>query len=421
MIAGAATLAAFLRARRRMNRLDSEAKIRAYGDRRLAHFLKAIAPRVPAYSGMSLKTLADAPVISKADVMARFENYNRLGLTAAQGWDVFEGRAAAPKGHAVGASTGTSGNRGLYVVSAWERYTWLGVILSRALPNFLKERPRVAVILPQSSQLYDAANESQRLSLKFYDLKGGLERQMPAIADYAPDVLVGPPRVLRALAEADLPQSPRHVFSGAEVMDPADRAIIEARFGLTVREIYMATEGLFAVACDHGKMHLLEDHVAFEWEDKGDGLHAPIVTDFTRRTQVMLRYRMNDLVRLGARNCACGSAFQIIEEIVGRQDDAFELQGADGTVLVTPDIIRNTVLDADRAITDYRVTQCGPRAVRLELPSGQEALLDMVGAGLTRLFNGLGADPTIELSARRFDDIGPAKLRRVVVAKGAGA
>ncbi len=49
------------------------------------------------------------------------------------------------------------------------------------------------------------------------------------------------------------------------MLDPLDRAAIEAATGVTVREIYMATEGLFGVACPHGTLHLAEDVVKFEW------------------------------------------------------------------------------------------------------------------------------------------------------------
>ena len=38
----------------------------------------------------------------------------------------------------------------------------------------------------------------------------------------------------------------------------------------------------------HGNLHLCEDYVAFEWErPEGSDLVAPLVTDFTRTTQVM--------------------------------------------------------------------------------------------------------------------------------------
>ena len=76
------------------------------------------------------------------------------------------------------------------------------------------------------------------------------------------------------------------------MLDPIDREIIESNFGARVREIYMATEGLFGVGCPLGTLHLAEDAVAFEWEPSPGSaeLVTPIITDFTRSTQIMARY-----------------------------------------------------------------------------------------------------------------------------------
>src|SRR5690606_21157027 len=122
-------------------------------------------------------------------LMESYDRYNALRLTAAQGWAIFEGRAAQPPGHFVGASTGTTGNRGLYVVSDAERYEWLGVLLAKALPRFPFETARIALVLPLNSALYRAAN-LPGLSLRFFDLHDGLDRLLPQVAAYAPDTVI---------------------------------------------------------------------------------------------------------------------------------------------------------------------------------------------------------------------------------------
>ena len=413
------TFAAYARACYSMLRRGNRAQLDAYQGQRVKRFLERHVPQVAAYAGTEFERLQDAPVMDKEQLMGAFERYNRLGLDADTGWKIFAGKQAAPAGFSIGASTGTSGNRGLYVVSDAERYEWLGVVLSRAIPDFLKRRERVAVILPQPSALYDAANESKHLQLKFFDLAHGVEAQVESVAEFIPTVIVAPPRVLTVLAEADTDLAPREIFSGAEVLDEADRGIIEGRFGSPVREIYMATEGLFGVACRHGSLHLIEDRIAFEWEQVGaDGLVAPLVTDFTRQTQIMLRYRMNDLLRVSDRPCACGSPHKVVSEIVGRRDDAFRLMRGDGErVTITPDVIRNSVLDAHRGITDYRVTQTDANVVLIELDTLEAAYLGLAEAGLRRLFDEAGVRPKLSARTGRLDCSGYAKRRRVRVAK----
>jgi putative adenylate-forming enzyme len=409
----ALTLSAYWRTKARAARLRTRADLLAWQSRRVAHFLTHVAPKVGAFAGQTGGSLPDFPEMDKAALMDRFEQYNIAGIPARDAWRAHDTTGRSGRLN-VGASTGTSGNRGLYLVSDSERYLWLGTLLAKALPDLLRQRYRVAVMLPRGSRLYDAANESGRLALKFFDLSDGLDNQLGAVAGFRPNVLVAPPHALAALAEADLDLSPKEVFSGAEVLDANDRRLIEARFGLTVREIYMATEGLFGVACRHGTLHLCEDCVAFEWQPEGD-LSAPVITDFTRRTQMMVRYRMNDLLRLKPEPCACGSPLQAVSEIVGRSDDCFEFLGTSGArVRVTPDIIRNAILGADRAIVDFRVVQTSDQDVTLTLPPDSAESLPDARSALAALFARLGASPDIDCSAAPLTRSRGAKLRRVI-------
>lgn len=407
------TLSAFWRTKARAAKLNTREKLLRWQQRRLSRFLERSAPKTEAFAGLGDHPLADFPIMDKACLMSAFHRYNIAGITADSAWAAYETTGRIGK-FSIGASTGTSGNRGLYVVSDAERYLWLGTLLAKALPDMMTHRYRVAVLLPRSSRLYDAANESGRLALKFFDLTDGLEAQIKAATAFAPNVLVAPPHALIALARSDVQLNPSHVFSGAEVLDPGDLAEIERRFSVPVREIYMATEGLFGVACAQGTLHLCEDCVAFEWEPAGD-LAAPIVTDFTRRTQMMIRYRMNDLLRFADTPCACGSPLQAVAEIAGRSDDALLLHGANGrTVLITPDVIRNAVVGASRAIRDFRVVQTSGHAVHLQLPVSEAHALGAASQALAGLFARLGAQP--QLTAETVDLAPPqgGKLRRVI-------
>lgn len=356
------------------------------------------------------------PVVEKSMMMAQFEAFNMLGLTASDGWQQFE-IGQSPPGYDLGCSTGTSGNRGLYLVSDRERFVWLGTIVAKALPDVLRRRHRVAVILPRASRLYDAANESRLLKLRFFELTAGLHVIAEQISGFQPTVVVGPPKALRWMAQNGIAITPERMFSGGEVLDSVDRTVIEHSFNLKLGQIYMATEGLFGVSCEYGVVHLAEDAVHFEFEPVGDRLVSPTVTDFTRRTQVMACYRMNDLLRLADKPCRCGSAFLAVEEIVGRRDDCFELppRGTVGkAITVTPDIPRNAVLDADRRIDDFRVLQTGSNAVDLVLNSNlPDDAANAAKQSLTSALLKLGAAPDITLRREPLPVDITAKLRRV--------
>ncbi|TIP02793.1 MAG: CoF synthetase [Mesorhizobium sp.] len=359
----------------------------------LRRFLDRDLPRAPFY-GKAPARLTDLPVTDKALLMARFDAFNIHGLTAAEAWAALarDGRVGALT---VGASTGTSGNRGLFVISEAEKYRWLGTILAKAAADLLWRGMRVAVILPQNTGLYDSARKSRLIELAFFDLTMGPESWRDELEAFDPTVIIAPPKILRHFAAEDFRLRPKRVFSAAETLDSVDRPVIENFFRLPLDQIYMATEGLFAVTCRQGGLHLAEDSVFFEFEPAGEGLVTPLVTAFRRRTQIMARYRMNDLLRLSKEPCRCGSPLRCVDEIVGRMDDAFRFTSPDGPILVTPDVLRNAVLKADRRIDDFRLVQTGRGSIELRLPptlpddaavaahQGVSALLEMRKAAAT--------------------------------------
>ena len=363
----------------RKNRADFE----RWQTAALRRFLDRDLPRAPFY-GKAPARLADLPVTDKALLMARFADFNIHGLTATEAWAALDrdGRAGVLT---VGASTGTSGNRGLFVISEAEKYRWLGTILAKAAPDLLWRGMRVAVILPQNTGLYDSARRSRLVKLAFFDLTRGPESWRGALEAFEPTVIIAPPKILRHLAAECFRLQPKRIFSVAETLDPVDRPVIENFFRLPLDQIYMATEGLFAVTCRQGGLHLAEDSVFFEFEPAGEGLVTPLVTAFRRRTQIMARYRMNDLLRLSDRPCRCGSPLRCVDEIVGRMDDVFRLQSANGPILVTPDVLRNAVLKADRRIDDFRLVQTAPEAIELRLPP------TLADDAATAAYHGVGA------------------------------
>ena len=185
--------------------------------RTLQHWLARDLPAVDFYRSAPPR-LEALPVIDKAAVMADFAAFNRGRITAEEGWRAYE-TTGSHAGVSIGASTGTSGNRALYAITPAEQHRWLGTILAKALPRFLLGPERVAVILPQNSALYDGANRSRLLRLRFLDLRQGLERLLPELEAFAPTTIVAPPRVLRHLAEHAKRLSPRRLFAGAETLD----------------------------------------------------------------------------------------------------------------------------------------------------------------------------------------------------------
>ena len=81
--------------------------------------------------------------------------------------------------------------------------------------------------------------------------------------------------------------------------------------------------------------------------------------------------------------------------------------------MVTPDVMRNAVVDAHPAIQDYRIEQTSPSSLRvcLEVAAPAEAD-DLVRSRLELRFAGMGLGPDIEI-VRGIEPCSDRKLRRI--------
>jgi putative adenylate-forming enzyme len=128
--------------------------------------------------------------------------------------------------------------------------------------------------------------------------------------------------------------------------------------------VYQCTEGLVAVSCRRGALHVQEDVMVMQTKpiSRSDmSSVTPILTDLWRRTQPIIRYGLGDVLRLESAPCPCGSSWQRIAAIDGRQDDLCWFPRADDTLrVVFPDAIRRMILLADERIVEYRAVQPAP-------------------------------------------------------------
>lgn len=385
---GSATaLRAFAATLVRAARLRDRAGFEAWQTRRLQAWLRDHA---------GVDRLLTLPEMDRHSLMAGFASLNRLGLSTDAATAIAEGRAPLPTGHHVGLSTGTtSGRRMPYVISEEERFLWLGTILAKTLGLAAFARPRVAVALPRGSALYDAAGDGRALPLCFVSLAEGFDAARTRLEAFRPDVLVAPPRLLHWLALQLTTLAPQRIFSAAELLDPPDRAAIRAGFpGAQLGEIYMATEGLFAVSCQHGRLHLAEDCLHFDLVPAGDDAVEAVVTDFSRTAQTMARYRTGDLLRVVP--CTCGSPLRAVV-VAGR--------AADRIGGIAPDRLTLAVLNA--GAPDFRLVRRGDDDPVLSLPPGTDP-----SAPRTALQALLGRPVVVETRPLTLPE--DTKLRRVM-------
>lgn len=355
-------------------------------ERRLARFLRRTLPQAPYYRPFAGKPLAALPIVDKSMMLADFAGFNTYGvsldqalavaLAAERSRDFRPTLKVGSEELTVGLSSGTSGTRGVFLVSAAERARWAGVLLGRLLVrDGLRQvlHPRlppllIAFFLRANSNLYSTLG-SRRIDFRFHDLWAPWPEHLARLNAHPPDVLTAPPTVLKKLTEGKtsgaLDIAPRQVISVAEVLEPDDeKAIVEA-WGVPVQQVYQATEGFLGASCPAGRMHLNEEqiHIEPEWLDAEHRRFHPIVTDFSRTTQLVVRYRLDDVLRLAEGPCPCGRPTLSLEAIEGRADDVLwgeALEGGKAPVAVFPDLVRNAMTRVD-GLGEYRLMQEGTR------------------------------------------------------------
>ena len=390
--------------RTRRLRFSSRAQLDAYQQKQLARFTGALCARSRYFKPYRSLPLAQWPTMNKALMLEHFDAMNTQGITLAQAMDAAmaaeQSRDFTPAvgDITVGLSSGTSSRRAVFTVSPREKAQWAGVMLAKALPDGLFSGERVALFLRANSNLYTAVR-SPWLTFAFYDLFQPFDSLCAQLARYQPSVIVAPAQVLRQLAlrviDGSLALAPKKVISVAEVLEAQDRALIVQAFG-AVHEIYQATEGFLASSCEHGVLHLNEEYVHIEpqWLDAEDGeprRFVPVITDFTRMTQPIVRYRLDDILIARATPCPCGRATRAIDGIEVRCDDMLLLPCAQGgePVAVFADVLTRAFAQALPADADYRLAQTGVAALQLHAAL-DDASLAALRAHLATVLQGLG-------------------------------
>lgn len=388
-------------------RFRSRAALIAWQNRKIARYLREAVSEVGYYRHRNCGVLGELPLVDKAEMLARFPDFNSLGMTAESALRIAleaeEGSPAATGGMTVGLSSGTSGRRGIFLVGARERAVWAGSVLARILDsraflqllNPLAPRLRIGLVLRANTSLYATVN-SARVDFQFLSIATPFTEIVSLLESREPDVLVAPASVLRLLAEAQLAGTleidPRQIISVAEVLESDDSAEIKRAWGLIPSQIYQCTEGFLGYSCEAGSLHLNEEfvHVEPQWLDERRERFIPILTDFTRTTQIFARYRLDDVLRVDHEPCPCGRVTLRLAAIEGRCDDILWLRDCRTSELrpVFPDLLRRVIATTRPEPGDYRIDQMGDRwelRVRVSQDAAGAALADVLNETCRRL------------------------------------
>ncbi len=344
---------------RYFNKFATREALLRYQRKKLDKYFKDHILKVDFYR--EYKDFESLPIIDKKLVMDNFHRFNKYRIKKEDCLPIVKEaektRDFTPRidGLTIGLSSGTSGNSGIFLLSPKEEEIWKGYMIGKLLPS-LTSNEKIAFFLRANSNLYEGL-KSRKIKFKFFDLFEDYKDNINTLGEFKPSILVAPAQMLKLISKSqnnkEIDISPKLILSVAEVLSKEDKSYIEGVFGVEVKEIYQCTEGFLAHTCSHGSIHLNEDMVYFEKEYIDEKRFVPIITDFIRESQMMVRYRLNDILVENTNPCPCGSHFIRIDAIEGREDDIFRF----GDTIIFPDFIRRKVIGTNEYIEDYLVVK----------------------------------------------------------------
>ena len=325
---------------------------------------------------LELTDLARLPVMTKSQMMASFDDVvtdRRLSRGLAE-------RHLAASAHQPGllldqyvclASGGSSGLRGVFVQTLGEYADFVASLVrpgyARALaaggppPGGLVLGIVAAASPVHSSGFGAAAAAAPPVTLIPAPATLPLPEIIARLNAAQPPALLGYASKLAELAGEQLAGrlriAPRSVTSVAELLTPADRAVIERAFAVPVINAFVSTEGLAGHSEPGGSMlRFASDMCLAELVDE-DNNPVPagvpsakvLVTNLHNLTQPLIRYELTDRFTSPRTTPAAGWLHASID---GRADEVFRY----GSVAVHPHVIRSA-LAGEAMAREYQVRQ----------------------------------------------------------------
>jgi putative adenylate-forming enzyme len=312
------------------------------------------------------------PTMDKTILMNHFDTINTKGLRRAD-VEAFALDKEARKDYTgyfndqyvVGLSSGTSGNKGLYLTDKALTKKLPMVFLARSGLS-LKYLPfRILFCLRVFSQGFADIN-SPIIKLNYVSTMTPIEKVIEDINLKKINILMAPPSFIRLMLpyRDQFKSRLKCIVCYAEVLTSEEKEKFKNFFQCKVIEIYQASEGQMASACKEGNLHLNEDLVFAELVDH-EGKEVTqagipgqlVITNLINEVQPLFRYRMNDWVVL-KESCPCGSHYRVLDHVIGRQDDVMMFMTSDSTLqYVFPDLISRWIITYSNEIREFKALQ----------------------------------------------------------------
>lgn len=371
--------------------------------RRLREYAYAHSPFYRRFhQGLFDRPLHELPVLTKSMLMEHFDEVvtdQSIHLDAVREFAAtrVEDRLFLDR-YRVAATSGSSGHPGFFLFDEPE---WLEIVASfargqewsGAKVNLLRRRKMATVASTSawhvSSQVAMTARSWWTPSIRIA-ASDPLGTIVERLNDNQPDILIAYASMSRILAEEQLAGRlhihPTKTFTSSEVLSDETRRRVKMAWGDEPFNQYGATETADIAAeykkCRH--MHLFEDLLIVEVVDEQyrpvpPGVYGAkiLVTTLFSRTQPLIRYELNDSIRLGTGTCSSGLPFGILESVQGRIEDELLLPAQSGGRVAIEPLIFNRIMDI-LPISGWQVIQEPDDGLTVLLSGTRDGVSDQI-------------------------------------------
>jgi len=325
--------------------------------------------------------LSELPVLTKAMMMEHFDEIvtdRQVRLEDVRAHvHSSDDNARFLNRYRVAATSGSSGQPGFFLYDDEE---WTSILASFARGQewagqrlSLTRRRRMASVASISPWHVSSQVAQSAKSWWIPAIRLAASEPLPDIVrqlnGWQPDVLVAYASMSRILAEEQLAGrlhiQPEFVYTSSEVLTAETRRRVKEAWGREPFNEYGATEtaNIAAERSDCRRLHVYEDMVILEAVDEqyrpvppGEYGAKVLVTSLFSRTQPLIRYEINDSVRLVKEECPSGRSFTVLESIQGRVEDILHLPACKGGRVAVQPLVFNRVMDV-APVSGWQVVQ----------------------------------------------------------------
>ena len=352
------------------------------------------------HKGMTNRPLQELPVLTKAIMMENFDE-----LVTDRSLHLEDIRAFSAQGEVgerfrnqyyVTATSGSSGHPGFFLFKEAE---WVSVLASFARGQewsgvriTLTRRQRMATVASispwhMSSQVAATVKSWWRPSLRL-PASQPISKTVAELNEWQPDVLISYASMAGVLAEEQLANrlriQPSVVYVASEVLTSQTKNLVKEAWGDEPYDQYAATETA-GIAAEHKscrRMHFFEDLVIPEVVDEqyrpvppGEYGAKILVTTLFSRTQPLIRYELNDSIRVNTELHNCGLPFAVLEGVQGRVEDSLLLPSLSGGDILIRPLVINRVMDIV-PVSGWQLIQQADNGLVLLLTGARNGLTD---------------------------------------------